>query len=245
MNKNANTGLGKALTSLIWLGAVAAWIAFGLYVYNFGPGNWFKLSSNQSDWGLFGDYIGGVLNPYFSFLAFIGVTFTVVLQARQLDIVREQANNQEMQRVISALSSHIDDFLASSVAIDDQEFSKTMNAPKSMYRLIAAIGTMCLEILDGKSAKRPPEFISKIEQLQDSVFGEISMLCLDFETLAWTLQRYEKDGGSESVIDFYKYRYCAVLVWLDVMGFLSVHGKIQNFFKPKDSYQYFREERVE
>lgn len=45
-----------------------------LYFYNF-QGN---LAPNHDAWGQFGDFIGGVLNPTFSFLALIVLLSTIV-----------------------------------------------------------------------------------------------------------------------------------------------------------------------
>jgi uncharacterized membrane protein len=100
--------LGRRLIWLLWIGAAAGVVVQGLYIYNFGPGQWFKLSPNPDHWGVFGDYVGGLLNPIFSFLAFVGVLLTVVLQARQLDAAREQSNHEELQRLLATVAETID-----------------------------------------------------------------------------------------------------------------------------------------
>lgn len=41
-------------------------------------------SDSQADWGQFGDYIGGVLNPIFAFLSFIILVMALVFQSREL-----------------------------------------------------------------------------------------------------------------------------------------------------------------
>jgi uncharacterized membrane protein len=44
------------------------------------------LSNAGADWGQFGDYVGGVLNPIFGLLALIALLFTISLQSRELRV---------------------------------------------------------------------------------------------------------------------------------------------------------------
>lgn len=238
MKKNLSNDIGKPLLRLINIGAVAIIVVYGVYIYNFGPGQWFKPSPDPADWGVFGDFVGGLLNPLFSFLAFIGVIFTVALQARQLDIVREQANFEEIQRVLAALSSRIDSLLASKPTTLIEMYGA--EPQRTMLELVAGMGTRCLNKKYGihtgseESALEDENF----KQLQQKISGELTLIGLELEALAWTLIRYSDAGGSELVIDFYKYRHEAVLIWMDVMGLLESHGQIQAFFKPKEGHVY-------
>ncbi len=61
------------------------------YAFNFG-----SLSSDHGRWAEFGDYVGGLLNPTFAFLALIALLFTLGLQVRELRMsVRELSNSAE------------------------------------------------------------------------------------------------------------------------------------------------------
>lgn len=60
-----------------------------LYFAKFAPG----LSSEREAWGQFGDYIGGTLNPLFSFLGLIAIVLTYAMQARQLEMAREEVEH--------------------------------------------------------------------------------------------------------------------------------------------------------
>ena len=57
------------------------------YYFNFGH---LSISDKPENWGVFGDYIGGILNPILSFSAFIGVLITVLLQRSQLQQTHSQ-----------------------------------------------------------------------------------------------------------------------------------------------------------
>ena len=240
MNKVLTSDIGKGLIKLMWIGALATWVVYGFYIYNFGPGQWFKPSPNPADWGVFGDYVGGLLNPLFSFLAFIGVIITVVLQAKQLDVVREQANFEEIQRVLSTLSSRIDGLLASAPSAPAEAYHGLITPPKSVFELVSALGTWHLnkQPLGKTDWERWALTDDHLRRLKQTINGELTTICLEFEALAWTLNRYSSAGGSEMVIEFYQYRHRAVLTWLDAIGLLESHGQVQAFFKPKENYKY-------
>lgn len=48
------------------------------------------LSDNKGDWGVFGDYMGGVLNPTFSAMSFIFLLYTIKLQLDQIKLSKIQ-----------------------------------------------------------------------------------------------------------------------------------------------------------
>ncbi|MCQ9325659.1 putative phage abortive infection protein [Neisseria dentiae] len=58
-----------------------------LYYDNFGSR---ELSESPEQWGQFGDYIGGVLNPIFGFATFIALLYTIKLQTEELKATREE-----------------------------------------------------------------------------------------------------------------------------------------------------------
>ena len=86
---NAAGVLLQRLKYLALAGGVCSVCLVGLYFYNF-PG---ALSPDADRWGQFGDYVGGVLNPAFSFLALIALLATFALQVRQLRMSTNELNN--------------------------------------------------------------------------------------------------------------------------------------------------------
>lgn len=73
----------------IIFGAIFVIAVISSYVFKFG----FHLSSKQEVWGQFGDYIGGVLNPAFSFLAFIFLLGTFKLQIQEIRLTEKELKN--------------------------------------------------------------------------------------------------------------------------------------------------------
>lgn len=66
--------------NLIWLAVIAVIITILVLIPYLIKFNGWEFSSNKADWGTFGDYIGGVLNPFFAFLSFIALLFTIIYQ---------------------------------------------------------------------------------------------------------------------------------------------------------------------
>lgn len=48
------------------------------------------VSNAPDDWGIFGDYFGGILNPLLAFLALIALLVTIKLQINELSITRKE-----------------------------------------------------------------------------------------------------------------------------------------------------------
>jgi len=57
-------------------------LVFLIYVWNFGIG----FATKKDEWGQFGDYMGGTLNPILSFMGLIALLRTLALQNQQLEL---------------------------------------------------------------------------------------------------------------------------------------------------------------
>jgi uncharacterized membrane protein len=76
---------------LIWIFAVATVaiaVVFSFYFLNFNFN--YNLSSQQLDWGIFGDFIGGTLNPILSFFSLIALLLTIIFQSKELESTRKE-----------------------------------------------------------------------------------------------------------------------------------------------------------
>jgi hypothetical protein len=71
--------------ALLLLAVVAGVVVPYKYRQTFGP----NLSTVQGDWNNFGTFVGGVLGPLLSALAFFGLITTIWLQEEQLTLARE------------------------------------------------------------------------------------------------------------------------------------------------------------
>ncbi|MCD2184882.1 putative phage abortive infection protein [Rhizobium sp. GN54] len=59
----------------------------------------------DKNWGTFGDFLGGVLNPALTFLSFMALLFTIILQQREIHGAKNDAKELRDQRRDDRLSS--------------------------------------------------------------------------------------------------------------------------------------------
>lgn len=95
----------RIMLGLLLFAVFAILVAMSMYVYSFGS---LPIETKPDQWGPFGDYFGGVLNPIFSFLAFLILMMSFRLQAQELRETRveltaartaqEQASKAQMQQ---------------------------------------------------------------------------------------------------------------------------------------------------
>lgn len=80
------------LTRMAYVGAAVACVVLAAYVIYFIG----QPLGGPEQWGQFGDYVGGLLNPTFSFLALLALLATLGLQVRELRLsVQELRNSAE------------------------------------------------------------------------------------------------------------------------------------------------------
>lgn len=83
----------KLLSWIFSVALVVVVVVFLVYFSNFHV----SLSTSNADWGTFGDFVGGTLNPILSFLGLIALLLTIVLQSKELESTRK-----ELERAASA-----------------------------------------------------------------------------------------------------------------------------------------------
>jgi len=140
---------------LVWILVVASAViatVFILYFDNF-KGN---LSSSNSDWGTFGDFIGGTLNPILSILSLIALLLTIVLQSKELESTR-----MELERSASAQESTEKILNEQSKTFARQQFESTFFSLLDQHN-------KALENLTSPLAGRRG---SKLDQVSGSVFS--------------------------------------------------------------------------
>jgi len=84
-SKSESDTFFKLLQGILFLATVAIVVVVTFYFNNFEG----DLSVENSDWGAFGDFIGGTLNPILSFLSLIALLLTIALQQKELVYARK------------------------------------------------------------------------------------------------------------------------------------------------------------
>lgn len=83
--KKADPRSGRLLILIAILAGVVGLAVFASYLLWFGDP-----IDSQEIAGQFGDFLGGALNPWFSFLALVALLYTIHLQSHELRLTREQ-----------------------------------------------------------------------------------------------------------------------------------------------------------
>lgn len=65
-----------------------------------------------------------------------------------------------------------------------------------------------------------------IDKIKPSIWSIAAVIGIELQQLAWCIEEYNRIGGAESVAEFYKRRYAAVVGWLDALAFLNAHPKV-------------------
>lgn len=91
---------------------IFAILVVGFYAKTFGYDLQLPISAKQEDWGQFGDYVGGILNPVCAFMAFLWIVRSYALQKTELaetrDTLKETHQAQLLQAKISYASARIE-----------------------------------------------------------------------------------------------------------------------------------------
>ncbi len=218
----------KTLIRILIICVLTNWFVLGIYFWKFAPGNWLELSASQEIWAQFGDFYSGLMGPFLSFLAFVGILFTVLLQMKQLDLAKHQAEVQEMQRVLASISAQMDQMLnvVPPYYAANQQVRKDA-APLTLFDHISAFGTDLLKpIQDQNFANAFNQSI--VNDVKQDISMSVSALALEFHSLGWALEKYIAAGGNETIVEFYKFRYGAIITWLDVMGVIGATSRIRS-----------------
>lgn len=121
----------QKLNKLNWLLYVAIGLllsTLGFYFYNFNNG----LTSESSNWGAFGDFMGGTLNPIFALFSLFAIIYTIKIQTQELEFSREElkATKEELEKSRIAQEEQSNSFRIQNKSISIQTFEN------NFYQLI-------------------------------------------------------------------------------------------------------------
>lgn len=166
----------------IVLGFVVTVVAF--YVYHF---NNYHFSIDPSDWGVFGDFFGGTLNPLLAFFSFMLLLLNLKLQREQLDNAEEQLelNREELK-------------------LTREELRKAANAQVDSAKVMnEQLKTQALQQFDSQYQ----HFIIQLNLLQDKIGQDKLVKWIDSinDITANFDKAYHSIGSNQSIINYRNY----------------------------------------
>jgi hypothetical protein len=176
-----------------------------------------RLSKNPSDWGVFGDYVGGTLGAFFGFAAFVGVLVTIAIQRQQLDHARKQAYLDELQRLLSSAAERISETLNREIEVGHMlslQRSKKIDRRVTLFSMIAGVGYVGAEMLAAKDVDQ-----AALKAAIEDIGTELPLLATDLEYLAICMRTYQHRGGDSDIVNLYRLRYHHVVGWLRLGNF--------------------------
>ena len=186
---SSSTAIFVAIIATIASTAAVLWV----YASTFG----IEFSRSPSDWGIFGDYVGGTLGTLFSFAAFVGVLITIRIQDKQLRHQEQQSHRDELQRLLASTSSNLDGWLASSPPNIPPELRESTEREKfaaSTYVFLRTVGRIKLG---------HPDAVGTFDALKthssEAVRSIAYLLIQELDQLATCLREYESAEGSAAI----------------------------------------------
>lgn len=135
----------KFLENLAWVAVGAAAVVVAFFIGNFAREG---VSTDPAEWGQFGDYVGGLLNPTFSLIALLVLIKTMRLQVKELnqahqemknsaDALKAQQETMELQRFETTFFNLLEQIKETRVAFEKENGVRLMD--KTIRNLIADI----------------------------------------------------------------------------------------------------------
>jgi uncharacterized membrane protein len=117
------------LRAALFVGAGGWVLSIGLYLYKFRGG----LSARPEDWGVFGDYLGGVLSPILAFATFIVVLVSLYENRIQ---AADERRSRGMETVLSAFAGLVEHV---SETVRDLRYERTRVTPVGLAAATASV----------------------------------------------------------------------------------------------------------
>jgi hypothetical protein len=162
---------------LNWILVIAIGLFLGLLVLYFF--NIFDLdTTKKADWGTFGDFIGGTLNPLFALFSLFAIIYTIKIQTEELELSREEleSTRKELEGSRIAQQEQSESLKLQNEATKLQIFENTFFQLLNLF--INTRNNLTLDVIEndyyrkiGLSSKNYPYY--KINGIEEEIEKEI------------------------------------------------------------------------
>jgi hypothetical protein len=208
------------IVSIVFLAAV-----WGVYFWQFNNG----LSNSQGDWGTFGDFTGGVVNPLLNFI-------TIYILITQFKTVKSDLDKQRFDEAVKAFESSF--FTFTTIALNEYKGFE-LKIGKDIYKGPESVGY--IEAYFEHHCKAGADISTKfneIDQLShDGVYSLVSSFCVVFKLIEETCPSEVK----EKYISLFSMLLPTKMTYLLCMAEVATKWKLLKY--PRD-LGYFKKESV-
>jgi hypothetical protein len=212
----------------------------GLYLYKFGR----QLPEKPETWGQFGDYIGGILNPIFAFMAFIGVVVSLQMQLRQQEEARKRARLDLLQDLIASHAQHIETALR-------QHWPDRHKVVGHPYGETAPLSQFLLKLAFAERSvisEHEHNYSEFSEQKMRDTFNSLIMqfhdLAGDQASFALLLKRWTDAGGEIDLVSRYSRQFLFSIMCIHLLGFTGSQDLFEEVFPAMKNLLKSRQESI-
>ncbi|MGA4636268.1 hypothetical protein ACPA5B_20545 [Pseudomonas solani] len=206
--------------SVAFLGAVWAF-----YFWNFHG----EFSTSQGDWGTFGDFTGGVLNPLLNFI-------TIYILITQFVKVREDLDRQRFDESVKAFEGSF--FTFTTIALNEYKAFEIESGGR-IYKGAEAVGF--IESYFEQVCNSKQDIYLKLAELDqacnDSIFALVSSFCVVFKLISDSCP----DRAKDKYISLFSMLLPSKVTYLLCMAEVATRWKLLSY--PRE-LNYFNKESV-
>lgn len=180
------------------------------------------LASDSATWGTFGDFIGGLTNPIYAYLAFAGVIYALILQRDQTEMMKQHSKLEDLSAMVESVSSTIHKSL----------FEKLITIKGNTCSINDALLAISDVSLRAEIDPHGPDaMLYKDERTSVVVPAGYQLVYVQeqLELLVHCLNTYLSNGGPTDIVDLYRARYKRVAFMLDQISYLFL-SDVRDFF---------------
>lgn len=245
----------KRMKYIYWIVAAALIITIGMFWYHISyKNNEAGFSKTSQDWATFGGYVGGVLSPFFSLLAFVALLWTINIQMRQLAISNKallisktelqlsrkelELTREELTKTAEAAQQQVKHFQDESMRSDVYRIiEKLVGRIDYNYKVVPLILELNLIDLALNRTRLNSDSLrgyigtlqTHYENKSSLTFNTIQSIEHDLELLLRYLKMYETPIGKQHLLDFYRAEYVDLMTFLCEKGFLLNEDLFKDF----------------
>lgn len=206
----------------VLLGILPVVIASIAYYKHFYCNLGYPLSNDSATWGTFGDFIGGITNPIYAYLAFAGVIYALLLQREQTELMKQHKKQEDIVSMIENISSTVHSVLFEKIVMIKGKQCTVNDALLNISDL-----SLKLEIDPDCSAK----YVYQDELISTTIPIEYHLIYLkdQITLMVRCLNIYIVIEGSNEIVDLYRDLYKQAVLMLDQIQ-QPLNSNVRDFF---------------